>query len=378
MSGDNKDSNAGGRSLGGGPASNEPLPESWGRPAAPRVGRVGGWSGSSESSRGGGGGARIGTLRDIAPPPRAPPQPHSHGSDDDDDDSDDEAPAEREQWFAGGERSGVNVQNPNAPNNRERIPGGNLVRDLLRRAEEAGAAPAPPTAGGVFSGGGHTLGSDEAESRFIPDPNAPADPSLVPVTRRLTFWREGYSIEDGPLMRYDNPEHAELLNALHSGLAPPAVLNVLPGQPVEVVVSKRTNEDYVAPRTAWGSGGVRLGAPVPGVASSSNAAGPSTTTRMPGSFGDVETARSTVQAPSVDDSQPVAQIQVRLADGGRLLARLNTTHTIADLRAFIESTNPAPRAYTLSTTFPTRVLEDEKQSITEAKLGGSVVVQRLE
>lgn len=24
-----------------------------------------------------------------------------------------------------------------------------------------------------------------------------------PVTRNLTFWKDGFSIEDGPLMRYD-------------------------------------------------------------------------------------------------------------------------------------------------------------------------------
>ncbi|KAJ7769373.1 hypothetical protein B0H16DRAFT_254933 [Mycena metata] len=36
---------------------------------------------------------------------------------------------------------------------------------------------------------------------------------------------------------------------------------------------------------------------------------------------------------------PIAQIQVRLADGGRLLARLNHTHTVADLRAVIDAHN---------------------------------------
>lgn len=51
----------------------------------------------------------------------------------DSDDSEDEAPREGESWFAGGERSGINVQNPDAVGN---IPGGAMVRDLLRRAAE--------------------------------------------------------------------------------------------------------------------------------------------------------------------------------------------------------------------------------------------------
>ncbi|KAJ7487270.1 hypothetical protein B0H11DRAFT_1861078 [Mycena galericulata] len=391
----NTDGGGGGYSLGGGPV-NEPLPEAWVQPTeAPRVGRIGAWA--SRGGRGAGGGsgsgvsgARIGTLRDIASGPPAPhshghgrgraPPPNSEGNSSDESDSDG-PPQEREQWFAGGERSGINVENPNAPGGARSGPGGDIVRDLLRRAAEAGAAPTAlqPAGGGAFAGGGHTLGSDEVESTFIPDPTA-RDPATAPVSRRLTFWRDGFSVEDGPLMRYD--EHEELLTAIHSGLAPPALLGVQPGQPVEVVVSKRTGEDYVAPRNAWGGGGVRLGAPVPGDASDS-------TTVMPGTYESAGAGPDTsgasaraVEAPTVDEGQPVAQIQVRLADGGRLLARLNNTHTVADLRAAIESAHPTPRAYTLSTTFPTRVLQDAEfiggGGGGAQGLGGSVVLQRWE
>lgn len=72
------------------------------------------------------------------------------------------------------------------------MPGGNMVRDLLRRAEQyviimtirlslvhvslsrrAGpAVEAPARSSGAFSGGGHTLGSDEVESSYIPDATA--------------------------------------------------------------------------------------------------------------------------------------------------------------------------------------------------------------
>ena len=49
-------------------------------------------------------------------------------------------PKQREQWFAGGERSGISVENPDAPRNRRNrenaVPGGDMVRELLRRAAE--------------------------------------------------------------------------------------------------------------------------------------------------------------------------------------------------------------------------------------------------
>ena len=125
-----------------------------------------------------GGGRRFGTLGD------------------DSDDGEDEP----QNYFAGGERryflitfrfltqlyhygslvSGINVQNPDRDPD---VPGRNLMRDLLARALNAGPAePELERPGGqgssVFSGGGYTLGSDEIESTFVPDPNGPSNPSM--------------------------------------------------------------------------------------------------------------------------------------------------------------------------------------------------------
>ncbi|KAF7308923.1 SEP-domain-containing protein [Mycena kentingensis (nom. inval.)] len=357
-----------GRTLDGRPT--ESL-SAWARPApAQRVGRIGDWSQSSSSSSRSSGPRTIGTIGGLAP--QAPSHGHGHGHDhdhdDDSEDEEDDASKGGEHWFAGGERSGISVQNPETGPRRERnTPGGNIVRDLLRRAAEAGPSRSQlPVERGAFSGGGNRLGSDEVESSFVPDPNA-VDPANVPAVRHLTFWRQGYTIEDGPLMRYDDPQNAQLLSDIQQGLAPPQALNVAIGQRVEIIVGRRTNEDYVPPRTTWGSGGNRLGAPVPGEGSSSTPAPP-------------PSAPSDANAPTVDESQPIAQIQVRLADGSRFLARLNTTHTVADLRALINrshSAHPTAGAYSLNTTFPTRELEDSMIVGPEgAKLGGAVVVQR--
>ncbi|KAJ7668899.1 hypothetical protein B0H17DRAFT_949679, partial [Mycena rosella] len=157
----------------------------------------------------------------------------------------------------------------------------------------------------------------------------------------LTFWRDGFTIEDGLLMRYD--EHEEILAAIqvNEGLASPTLLGVAPGQPVDVVVSKRTGEDYVP--DAWGA---RLDVPVPGFSgassSSSGASSSSTSTSAANKTTTMTTAPTAAtvggaKPPTVDESAPVAQVQVRLVDGGRLLARLNTTHTVADLRAVIDA-----------------------------------------
>jgi len=41
--------------------------------------------------------------------------------------------------------------------------------------------------------------------------------SLEVAIRQLTFWRNGFQVEDGELMTYDDPEHARILAEINSG-----------------------------------------------------------------------------------------------------------------------------------------------------------------
>ncbi|KAJ7112972.1 SEP domain-containing protein [Mycena epipterygia] len=107
---------------------------------------------------------------------------------------------------------GISVQNPYRGAN----PDADIVSNLLKRAAE-----------------------NEATSAPIPDP---ANESAKCC---LTFWRDGFTVEDGPLMRYDDPEHAKTLAAIESGFAPPTLFNVRPGQPIEIIVRK-FDVNYVA------------------------------------------------------------------------------------------------------------------------------------
>lgn len=141
-------------------------------------------------------------------------------------------------------------------------------------------------------------------------------------------------------------------NVFSNSRAPPSVLNVANGQPVELRVAKRTNEDYVAPsgssaaRTFAGQGH-RLGSPVPSLVPPT--AGSSST--MPGSFPatsaptsiDLESRRATAALNSVfevDRTKPTTTVQLRLADGSRLAWRANLDHTVGDLRGFLNASVP--------------------------------------
>ncbi|WVR09197.1 hypothetical protein IAU60_006259 [Kwoniella sp. DSM 27419] len=389
-----------GRTLAGEPA-NEALPAGWGKPQRSQFGRL--------------------------------------NTNDDGDDDDDHGGDEPEELYAGGGKSGLAVQNPNNPQGGS---GNSIVDNILRMAGENGArTPSSDTAAGtpsVFRGTGHTLGSDETPStrvpaagtgaqgsgaprvtptsssamdsliasmfgggRAAPPPPAEDDPDTDDdegdegvKTRRLTFWRNGFSIEDGPLLPYDDPQNQQLLQAIESGRAPPSVFGVRYNQRLNVEVAQRRREDYQAPpkkpMKAFGGSGNRLGSPAPEVSSSSQG--------MPGSLpqgilvggsgSGASTPRSgaanSASAPSagqtefkVDDSQPTTSIQLRLADGTRMVAKVNLTHTVGDLRNYVAAARPDSRPFLLQTTFPSRELSDEKETVQAAKLQNAVVVQRF-
>lgn len=94
---------------------------------------------------------------------------------------------------------------------------------------------------------------------------------------------------------------------------------------------------------------------------------------------------SSVTAPSptpslvVDETQPTTSIQLRLADGTRIVSRFNNHHTVRDIRGFIDASRASsPGNYQLQTMgFPPKQLTDLDQTIDQAGIANSVVIQKL-
>lgn len=236
-----------------------------------------------------------------------------------------------------------------------------------------------------FRGTGTTLGGDDAPSRIVPDPNAniPAPPPRA--HRELHLWRDGFSVDDGDLFRYDDPANARTLEMINTGHAPLHILNVEHGQEVDVEVHAHKDEDYKKPKKKYvpfSGTGNRLGSPTPGssaagatmAATAAAAAAGSSGTAGPTSEG---SAPPTVE---VDASAPTVTLQIRLGDGTRLTSRFNTTHRVGDVYEFVTraSTASQGREWALMTTFPNKELTDKGLAlgdISEFKRGG-VVVQK--
>ena len=224
-----------------------------------------------------------------------------------------------------------------------------------------------------------TLGGDDAPSRAVPDPHAQVPRPAPRVNRELHLWRDGFSVDDGPLYRYDDPANAATLEMINTGHAPLDILNVEPGQEVDVNIHPHKEEDYKQPKKKYvpfAGSGQRLGSPTPGATSTPPPA-PAATASTTAASTSTGPAQPSVQ---IDSSVPHITLQIRLGDGTRLQSRFNTTHTVGDVYDFVNAASPASsqREYALMTTFPSKELSDKSQALgdmADFKRGG-VVVQK--
>lgn len=288
-------------------------------------------------------------------------------------DSDDEQKT-NQNFFTGGEKSALQVENPDKDDRNKRA--GGLIDRIIQRAKDQLTEPDDrPSAQSLaaelpttFSGTGFRLGDSTTSLEAIPDRNANAN--IPPrVTRQITFWREGFTVGDGPFRRYDDSDNFQLLSELKQGRVPVSLLDVQLGQDVDVTVIRKVDEDYVPPKASQGGfhgQGQRLGSPVPGEAS---------VTAPPPVTQSEET-----QAKPADEPAGDSPVQIRFASGKRLSHRFNGSDPISVVYNFVAShpyNENSSREFILSHAFPVKPIEAKVgETVETAKLKNAVVVQR--
>lgn len=340
------------------PPSNRPSVPPTRGPSIGSSARVNTGSGSASTGRNGGrpsitgGVATLSSLRD-----------NTNGGDDDDDEDEDKKPQE---YYTGGEKSGQLVQDPHKQNsNGDETEEQSLAERIFETARRRG--PRTDQENGrfeenqFFAGAGYRLGDQNRQAPMAPDVVGRRN-----VRRVLTFYANGFRVDEGPLRAFDDPANEEFLRDVNRGLVPREMEQPGLGDVSITLVDKKNEEfEQKKERVAFTGDGNRL------------TDGPSTT----GSSGVVPTGEvdrdAANAALTLDENRPVANVQVRLSDGTRLVARLNEDHTVGDLRNFVRASRPGVTTFTLSTTFPRKVLEDDAKSIKEEQLKGAVVVQTL-
>ncbi|XP_075217320.1 NSFL1 cofactor p47 [Lycorma delicatula] len=275
---------------------------------------------------------------------------------------------EGQAFYAGGsEHSGQQVIGPG----KKKV---DFVSEMFKSVKEHGAEvvePAPSRAP-TFSGTGYRLGQSSNDTEVV------ASPSDSQVGRQsnevtLKLWREGFSVDEGPLRHYNDPANREFLDYVKRGLVPLELVQAARGGEVHLNMEDHHHEDFTPPKfkvKAFAGKGHVLGSPSPKVA------GMATVINDDDRLVNEEEARQMVK---VNDSIPSTTVQIRLADGSRLVASFNQTHTIADVRRYIITARPqyVHQTFALLTSFPSKELTDDSQTLVEAGILNSALLQRI-
>lgn len=339
------------------------------RPLLPAAGdpMVGGASGQNPTRKSSKQSSRFATIGDL------------RGERDDDDDGE-----EGQRFYAGGadHGSGQQVVGPRKKSSD------NIVKDLFKSAREHGAeevsSGAPASTSGqssfVFRGAAYRLGESPSDSHQpVPGTAGTMPQKVKEVHIILKLWKNGFSVDDGPLRDFNSPENKEFLQSISKGEIPMELIRNAQGGEVNLDLQDHREEEYQKPkpqRKAFEGKGYKLGNLTPtlsgGQSTLSSTSAASTSAQAGAQAGPSSSWE-------VDNSQPTTTLQIRLANGLRLAGKFNLSHTIADIRRFIALSRPeyAAATYNLMTTFPNKVLSEDGQTISDAKLMNAVVVQRL-
>ncbi|KAM9626408.1 UBX domain-containing protein 2B isoform 2-T5 [Trichechus inunguis] len=249
---------------------------------------------------------------------------------------------------------------------------GKIVNELFKEAREHGAVPLNEAARASgddrsksFTGGGYRLGNSFCNrSEYICGENQLQDVQIL-----LKLWRNGFSLDDGELRPYNDPTNAQFLESVKRGEIPLELQRLVRGSQVSLDMEDHQDQEYIKPRLrfkAFSGEGQKLGSLTPEIISTPSSP--------------EEEDKSILNAVVlIDDSVPTTKIQIRLADGSRLIQRFNNTHRILDVRDFIIQSRPefATLDFILVTSFPNKELTDESLTLQEADVLNTVILQQL-
>ncbi|KAJ8911566.1 hypothetical protein NQ315_007947, partial [Exocentrus adspersus] len=120
---------------------------------------------------------------------------------------------EGQAYYAGGsEHSGQQILGP--PKKQD------IVADMFKSVHEHGVEILEPGTSSsnskAFRGTGYKLGQDSTDSEIIPGAPEPTLPAEV----TLRLWQNGFSVNDGNLRIYTDPQNKEFLESIRRGEIP--------------------------------------------------------------------------------------------------------------------------------------------------------------
>ncbi|KAG8635159.1 hypothetical protein MANES_16G002900v8 [Manihot esculenta] len=245
---------------------------------------------------------------------------------------------------------------------------GNDVDAIFNQARQLGAVEGPldqfhpSSSSRSFTGTGRLLSGETV-------PSAPQQPEAV--VHNIVFWTNGFTVNDGPVRRLDDPENASFLESIRKSECPKELEPADRRSSVHVNLIRR-DEQYPEPEK-------QRHVPFQGVGRTLGSSSTPAATEPTVDSAPLNTAPTPSSGLVVDETLPSTSVQLRLADGTRMITHFNYHHTVNDIRAFINASRPGgAQNYQLQLMgFPPKVLTDPNQTIEQAGLANSVVIQKF-
>eukprot|EP00581_Thalassiosira_minuscula_P007057 CAMPEP_0183701898 /NCGR_PEP_ID=MMETSP0737-20130205/134_1 /TAXON_ID=385413 /ORGANISM="Thalassiosira miniscula, Strain CCMP1093" /LENGTH=291 /DNA_ID=CAMNT_0025928395 /DNA_START=45 /DNA_END=920 /DNA_ORIENTATION=+ len=239
--------------------------------------------------------------------------------------------------------------------NRDQSAAASNASDSIFNLAEAGTGAGAAGSGGGGGGGGE-------------------------VRRTITMYRSGFTVDNGPHRRLDDPDNAEFLTSLARGMIPRELSQEAreSGEDGEVMVGlvDRRGEDYDPERhgqqSAGGGGGGGFQS-FSGEGQSLGGSGGASAAAASASAGGVISPSSQGTPATLDASRPSTSVAIRLLNGKRLVVKVNLDSPVSELGRHIGS-QAGEDPYVLTSGYPPATITDLEKSVEEAGLKGAQVV----
>lgn len=220
------------------------------------------------------------------------------------------------------------------------------------------AVQGPPRRGGGGGGGGGVFDNIVKQASSSSADGAPPASGVEGV--KITLYKNGFTVNDGPIRDVTTPENILFLQTLDRGEVP--VELAVKGRNLDVSLEDKREEEYIPPAYTAFSGGNSLG--------SSSSSTSSAYTFSPEMMAGADLS-------AVDETQPVTTLQIRTHNGKKIRIKINQSATVLELAATISRDAGASSAFVLSSGFPPADITDAMLTIKDAGLIGAAVIQKL-
>ena len=180
----------------------------------------------------------------------------------------------------------------------------------------------------------------------------------------ITLWKNGFTINDGPLRDFSSKENQEFIEDVKNGFIPKELIKEGKSE-ANVTMTDRSSDDYEKPYSPNLMNQINKKPQQPsfqgkGMTLNSNAA-----------------ANNFIiegNAKEVDMTKPTVNIKIRFVDGKQKVFKINSDWTVNDVYALVKSESGIS-AFRLMQ-MPKKIIEPSDISVTEAKIANASLVQQ--